>query len=392
MPGIGIGISPIFNRGGSSAPTQIGSLVDSADFYNSGNWTVLGTPGESFGANTITLNSAGPYLNFNNGIVFDGLISGRNSIDFSYIVKCNNSATNTAISCSIRNYTDNSNQYQFLFSTGATFGVGYLSLRRGGVADSDVSSIPVNNNDEFLIEFSLIDSGVQVSVTNITQSSSVYTATINYVYTEPQSSATVPQTYKLSINNLGGDWTIRDVDISTQEYNQGTRWISNSKMTNFFPNTYANRAVNIARLANPGKHIYTDGAPNEYMNGVMARIDDIKFSNDKVVVLVDNSNDLRFGNPNTVAQVTSFKSQLNALGIRVMLALTIPENTLNALTINGQLTPLFDPADIITGTYDDIVDSGNIPSPLPALIGADGIHPNNTAQSIIATALQPSIL
>jgi len=393
MPVIGIGISPMFQRSGSSAPqpTEIGSLVDSADFYNSGNWTVVGSPSVTFNASSIDFTAAGLYPNFDNGIVYNPFISCRSIIKWQVDAVVNSSTHGIAVS--FKDYATNSSSGSFnaLFGFNGTFGNGSISMRKG-LTQYASATYPVapTNGDVLRLTVEIAESLVRCSMQNITTGGGVTTATANFVYTYNFTQPYQQNTYKIALNTLLGNFRLSNLSCSTTAYTQCYLVVGNSKTATAFPNSFANAFVGRLKTANPTKNIYYDASINETIDQYLARIEDLKVYQPTKVFLVDSSNEQRFSTTNVATKMTSFKTQLEAIGAEVWYVNTMPENSLDVRTINGVVEPVFTPN--VLDAYTLMVNPASVPNPQAAYISADGVHPNSTFQDELETLIQPQIL
>jgi len=371
----------------TSGSVEIGDLIDD-DLYSSGNWSIIGNPDVTFNANSINLAAAGPYLNFNNGIVFDPFISNRSIIKWQGDLVVNSFGTGFYIG--FRNYLDDSasNMFQALFGFDGTFGFGSISLRKGtteqvgGVYPSSISL-----GDVLRVKIEIVESLVKCSMQNITTGGALTTVSSNFVYTYNFTEPFQQNTYKISLNTCGGDYTVSNLSCTSTAMTQGILIIGNSKTATAFPDTFANSFVGRLKIANPTKNIYYDASVNETVDAYLARIEDLKKYLSLKVFIVDSSNESRYGTSNVVTKMTSLKTQLEANGSQVYYVNTMPETVLDVRVINTEIEPVFTPN--VLDAYSLMVDGGNIPDPLPAFIAVDGIHPNAAFQGELEDLIQP---
>lgn len=392
MAFVGIGISPNKCVKKTSLPYQIGSLVDSADFYNSANWSVIGSPSATFNTSSINFAATGPYFNFNNGIVFNPFISGRSKIRFYFDTVINSSTT--GVNIGFRYYINNTNTGHFsaLFGFNGDFGNGYISIHKDttsyGSATYPVAPI---NGQTMRVFIEIDESLVKCSMQNITTGGVTTTVTANFIYTYPFTNPYQQNGYKLSINTLGGNFDVSNIHCDTSAFTQSYLVIGNSKTATAFPGSFANSFVGLLKAANPTKNIYYDASINETVNDWLARIADLKAYQPKLVFVVDCSNDLRFGVTNIATKHTQLIAEFASIGATCVFVNMFPETGRDARTTNTLLEPVYGASNVVD-VYSLLVNPASIPNPQAIYITADGIHTSAAAQSVISGAMQTKIV
>ena len=385
------------NNSTELSPVAIGNIFNedqlngvATDGFHADQWDIYGTPGQTFSAGNINLNSAlsGPPY-FVNTIAYKHWYSCLEDFVWEAEVQINDIA-DYGMSFGLWYGGNTEYIYQMwlwgsgrmdMWSSANTYIAG-VSLPPG--------SVTIANGDWLRVEMSRVADVLTISTTNITQSLPAVTNTLTWGFTYPFGFVTT-QTFRPAIGNMGGSNNIRDFTFSTiDKKNIDALFITDSKGL-YFPDAYADNFVNQLRTANPTKTIEISGAANETLTFAIANKTELALYNAAKVFIFRGCNDRRFGASQAQMEtdLTTLKNDLTAAGATVYFVQSLPESGagIDVTTVNAAGANVFAAGNII-GTYTPFW-SGVGTGVNPVLVEADLIHPNLAGHNLLKSILEP---
>lgn len=391
MPGIGIGISPVFRKNIAShsavTPIPIGILVE--DDWNSTNWANLTTSSATvtYFPDGIEIDASGTALMMTEGIYYKPIITNLENFKFESTLKLIISSINYGPSISLASKAgDTPLFYSAICGTG-NINPGRLDLWFGNNYIKDEgSTMPRADGDIITLSMEKSYGSMILKMRNVTQNSVEYTVTYNFDFNYPFS-FTVPKLFKLCFSAVNSSHhKITAYKYSSVDYrNIDCLFITDSKGL-YFSTSYSDAWPNLLRAANPTKYTSISGAVNETLADAIDKIDELVLINPKKYYIFLGCNDIRVNNVGIAnIRLLNLKTLLESAGNDVIFIQSTIEgmggiSPIDNAAYNAYAATIFDPSKII--------DTSSITVPD---LEPDEIHFLPATQSIMQGLVQPYI-
>ncbi len=268
---------------------------------------------------------------------------------------------------------------RFDMSNGGSSGTLILNTGTANTSVGTSSAISFSVSDYILLTVERDVDSLIVSAFNYTTK----TAVQRVAYQWTNASPFIHNTGRFAIFSLGGTFTVDSLSIESNEIKYAPLMvIGDSKTQLYYASTFANRyGFLLGKIYTPT--VISAGGSDRTAD-VVNRLPEILALRPKNVTLAIGSNDIRSG----VSSATYFANYANIV------------NTLHASGINVWHTDLFYETSIsqatlrnhITATYsaDSIIKVYDIMEKTPSVLNADGVHPNDAGNQVIANAINSS--
>ena len=372
MPGIGLGISPVFKRPSISAgntPTPIGTYITGV--FDVSNYTAINTTISNPTSNTLRV-VQGSHTLAPCGVYNNTYLTGRdnNTSTRRYVVNNKNSES-WGIGASLFNYNGAGSDYiSAIFGHAFNEGTFYICAGNFNVLTSGAGVLPTTNNgDTIEITLTVNVNTYTATVQNITQNSAVQTLTFSETYTSGVLQTTRTLSYQ-GTRLLGGDYTLTTINESTTEYKYcDFLFVSNSKGVGAYCGAVANKAIEGAKVDNPTKRIVNNSG-----------------FNDTTTRFYDFTNDVRFGiSGSTSTNLDTLISTHTANGSIVVIINSTAEGSGGVDATVGNAVAV---TKVISSKYYDSYTPSQTAGVLKATYDSgDHVHPNGSFNTTVLKGL-----
>jgi len=379
--------------------TLINNFIDSSnvlkgDVWNASGYTNTGST-VTFGGSSATI--LGGIGDFSTYLEYDLWVTDRENLKWiDTFTLTSVSATTYGYGMRFQNAFNQFHTFVVTLDAGGSGGTIYVFDFSGAIVYQDIGALAgmvAGNHIECKLEI-IGATQVKFTATN-TDTSQTANTSIYYSFNDTTGNL-MPVVSKFRSHIFGADmvWNSRTIE-AVGEYTYPDAifcFDSKGKGYNSTGGTTANRFVDLVMDANPTKKIYCNSGANETIADFASKLPEIlSYGSDPLrptkIFFGANSNDIRDGTFNTTNKnllISTFNT-LVASNFDVYICHAIPENTLDVTPFNtwADSEPTFT-GKVITGTFTSVW-SGSGYTPNPLYISADDIHPDVTAQPVLAS-------